>query len=295
MRDSFSSYHPLVNFLFFTEVLGFSMFLLHPLCLVISLFCALGYDLYLNGKKALGLCFKGILPMMVFTALLNPLFNHEGVTILTWLPSGNPLTLESILYGFAAAAMLATVVLWFACFNAVITSDKFVYLFGRIIPALSLVLSMSLRFVPRFLQQMKVVTRAQKCIGKDPSRGSLLHRIRCAGGILSTMISWALENGIDTADSMKSRGYGLPGRSAFSIYRFDRRDKQTTLLLVALGLMVLAGAVLDGLTWRYFPTIRWSATPVSFVTLTAYLALCAVPIILNRKEDRKWNALRSKI
>ena len=59
--------------------------------------------------------------------------------------------------------------------------------------------------------------------------------------------------------------------------------------------MVLAGAVLDGLTWRYFPTIRWSATPVSFVTLTAYLALCAVPIILNRKEDRKWNALRSKI
>ena len=295
MRDSFSSYHPLVNFLFFTEVLGFSMFLLHPLCLVISLFCALGYDLYLNGKKALGLCFKGILPMMVFTALLNPLFNHEGVTILTYLPSGNPLTLESVLYGFAAAAMLATVVLWFACFNAVITSDKFVYLFGRIIPALSLVLSMSLRFVPRFLQQMKVVTRAQKCIGKDPSRGSLLHRIRCAGGILSTMISWALENGIDTADSMKSRGYGLPGRSAFSIYRFDRRDKQTTLLLVALGLMVLAGAVLDGLTWRYFPTIRWSATPVSFVTLTAYLALCAVPIILNRKEDRKWNALRSKI
>ena len=295
MRDSFSSYHPLVNFLFFTEVLGFSMFLLHPLCLVISLFCALGYDLYLNGRKALGLCLKGILPMMVFTALLNPLFNHEGVTILTYLPSGNQLTLESILYGFAAAAMLATVVLWFACFNAVITSDKFVYLFGRIIPALSLVLSMSLRFVPRFLQQMKVVTRAQKCIGKDPSRGSLLHRIRCAGGILSTMISWALENGIDTADSMKSRGYGLPGRSAFSIYRFDRRDKQTTLLLVALGLMVLAGAVLDGLTWRYFPTIRWSATPVSFVTLTAYLALCAVPIILNRKEDRKWNALRSKI
>ena len=295
MRDSFSSYHPLVNFLFFTEVLGFSMFLLHPLCLVISLFCALGYDLYLNGKKALGLCLKGILPMMVFTALLNFLFNHEGVTILTYLPSGNPLTLESILYGFAASAMLATVVLWFACFNAVITSDKFVYLFGRIIPALSLVLSMSLRFVPRFLQQMKVVTRAQKCIGKDPSRGSLLHRIRCAGGILSTMISWALENGIDTADSMKSRGYGLPGRSAFSIYRFDRRDKQTTLLLVALGLMVLAGAVLDGLTWRYFPTIRWSATPVSFVTLTAYLALCAVPIILNRKEDRKWNALRSKI
>lgn len=295
MRDSFSSCHPLVNLVFFAEVLGFAMFLLHPLCLIISLLCALAYDLYLNGKKALGLCLKGILPMMVFTALLNPIFNHEGATILTWLPSGNPLTLESILYGFAAAAMLAAVVLWFACFNAVITSDKFVYLFGRIIPALSLVLSMALRFVPRFLQQLKVVTRAQTCIGKDPARGSLLQRLRAAGGILSTMISWALENGIDTADSMKSRGYGLPGRSAFSIYRFDRRDRNTLALLLALGALVLAGAALDGLTWRYFPTIRWSATPVSILTLCAYLALCGLPIIFDRKEDRKWNALRSKI
>ena len=295
MRDSFSCYHPLVNLVFFAEVLGFAMFLLHPLCLAVSLLCGLAYALCLNGKKALGLCLKGILPMMVFTALLNPVFNHEGATILTWLPSGNPLTLESILYGFAAAAMLAAVVLWFSCFNAVITSDKFVYLFGRIIPALSLVLSMALRFVPRFLQQLKVVTRAQKCIGKDPTRGGLLHRARCAGGILSTMISWALENGIDTADSMKSRGYGLPGRSAFSIYRFDKRDKQTMTLLLALGASVLAGAALDGLTWRYFPTIRWSTTPVSVLTLCAYLLLCALPIILNRKEDRKWNALRSKI
>ena len=295
MRDSFSCYHPLVNLVFFAEVLGFAMFLLHPLCLAVSLLCGLAYALCLNGKKALGLCLKGILPMMVFTALLNPVFNHEGATILTYLPSGNPLTLESILYGFAAAAMMAAVVLWFSCFNAVITSDKFVYLFGRIIPALSLVLSMALRFVPRFLQQLKVVTRAQKCIGKDPTRGSLLHRARCAGGILSTMISWALENGIDTADSMKSRGYGLPGRSAFSIYRFDKRDKQTMTLLLALGASVLAGAALDGLTWRYFPTIRWSTTPVSALTLCAYLLLCALPIILNRKEDRKWNALRSKI
>ena len=98
MRDCFSTYHPVVNFVFFAEVLGFSMFLLHPLCLGISLVCAVGYDIYLNGRKAVGFCIKGILPMMVITALLNPLFSHEGRTILTYLPSGNPLTLESILF-----------------------------------------------------------------------------------------------------------------------------------------------------------------------------------------------------
>ena len=295
MRDCFSTYHPVVNFVFFAEVLGFSMFLLHPVCLVISLLCGAGYALCLNGRKAVGLCLKAVLPMMVFTAILNPIFSHEGITILTYLPSGNPLTLESVLYGLAAAAMLGAVVLWFSCFSAVITSDKFVYLFGRIIPALSLVLSMALRFVPRFGQQLRVVTRAQKCIGRDPSRGSLLHRIKCAGAILSVMVTWSLENGIDTADSMKSRGYGLPGRTAFSIFRFDKRDKQALVLLLALGAAVLAGASLECLTWRYFPSVKWSTAPLSLAVLAAYGALCAFPIILNRKEARKWKALRSNI
>ena len=295
MKDCFSTYHPVVNLVYFALVLGCAMFLLHPLCLMISLLCGAGYALCLNGKKAAGLCLKGILPMMVFTAVLNPIFSHEGITILTWLPSGNPLTLESVLYGLAAAGMLGGVVLWFSCFSAVITSDKFVYLFGRVIPALSLVLSMALRFVPRFTQQLKVVTRAQKCIGRDPSRGSLFHRVRCAGAILKIMISWALENGIDTADSMKSRGYGLPGRTAFSVYRFDRRDGQALAVIALLGGIVLAGAAFDGLTWRYFPSVKWSTAPLSLCVLAAYAALCALPIILNRKEERKWKALRSKI
>ena len=295
MKDHFSTYHPVVNLVYFSLVLGCAMFLLHPLGLVISLLCGAGYALCLKGRKAAGLCLKGILPMMVFTAVLNPIFSHEGVTILTWLPSGNPLTLESVLYGLAAAGMLGGVVLWFSCFSAVITSDKFVYLFGRVIPALSLVLSMALRFVPRFTQQLKVVTRAQKCIGRDPARGSLFHRVRCAGAILKIMISWALENGIDTADSMKSRGYGLPGRTAFSVYRFDKRDGQALAVIALLGGIVLAGAAFGGLTWRYFPSVKWSTVPLSLCVLAAYAALCAYPIILNRKEERKWKVLRSKI
>ena len=108
--------------------------------------------------------------MAVFAALVNPAFNHEGATILTYLPSGNPLTLESMLYGVAAAVMLASVVLWFSSYNEVMTSDKFVYLFGRVIPALSLVLSMALRFIPKFKAQMQTVSEAQACIGRDTKK-----------------------------------------------------------------------------------------------------------------------------
>ena len=48
----------------------------------------------------------------------------------------------------------------------------------------------------------------------QPASGSLLQRLKNAITILSIMVTWALENAIETADSMKSRGYGLPGRTA---------------------------------------------------------------------------------
>ena len=134
MTDAFSTYHPVVNFLYFTLVLLFSMFFMHPLCLAISLVCAFSYNVYLKGKKAVRFSVIYMLPMLIATALINPTFNHEGGTILTYLRDGNPLTLESITYGIVAATMFITVIFWFSCYNAVMTSDKFVYLFGRVIP-----------------------------------------------------------------------------------------------------------------------------------------------------------------
>ena len=46
----------------------------------------------------------------LLAALVNPAFVHQGATILTYFPSGNPLTLESILYGCASGVLLAAVV-----------------------------------------------------------------------------------------------------------------------------------------------------------------------------------------
>ena len=292
-KDTFSTYHPLVNFLFFSLVLAFTMFLMHPVTLLISLGSSLAYAISLNGKKAVRFSLLYMLPMMLMAAILNPAFNHEGITILTYLPSGNPLTLESILYGLAAAVMLAGVITWFSCYNAVMTSDKFVYLFGRIIPALSLVLSMALRFIPRFKAQFRVVSEAQRCVGRDTSNGALLQRLKNAVTILSIMVTWSLENAIETADSMKSRGYGLPGRTAFSIYRFTQRDKAALIWLCFCGFYVLAGIITGGLHWQYSPIMTGALTgifPISFQFV--FLALCLTPMILNGTEDRKWKHLQ---
>jgi len=292
-RDSFSGYHPIINFIYFALVLAFAMFFMHPVSLLISLCCALVYAIYLNGKKAVRFSLRLVLPMMAMAAIINPAFNHEGATILLYLPSGNPLTLESILYGLASAVMLACVITWFSCYTAVMTSDKFVYLFGRIIPALSLILSMTLRFVPKFKAQFHMVSEAQRCVGRDMVNGVLLQRLKNAITILSIMVTWSLENAIETADSMKSRGYGLPGRTAFSIYRFDDRDKAALCWLCFCGFYIFAGWLAGGLSWQYYPIIKGTldgAFPISFQLV--YLALCLTPVFLNRMEDRRWKHLQ---
>lgn len=296
MRDAFSLYHPLVNFSYFAFVFAFSMIFMHPVCLGISLTCAFIYSISLKGRRAAKFNFIFLLPMMLAAALINPAFNHEGATILTYLHTGNPLTLESIVYGIAASCMLAAMVCWFSCYNEVMTSDKFVYLFGRLIPSLSLILSMSLRFVPKFKAKIKEVSDAQKCIGRDVSNGSIFERAGHGITILSIMVTWSLENAIETADSMKSRGYGLRGRTAFSIYRMDTRDKKALAAIIILGLFVLMGGIFGGLKWRYFPTMKGSTSGILSISLwLAYTGLCLVPPIVDRVEEQQWKATQSKI
>lgn len=296
MYSSFAKYHPLVNFLFFTLVLLCTMFIMHPICLLISLVSSFTYSIILKGKKAIRFNLLYMLPMLLLAALVNPAFNHEGTTILMYFKNGNPLTLESILYGFAAATLMVSVICWFTCYNVIMTTDKFVYLFGTIIPSLSLVLSMTLRFVPRFKEQIKVISNAQKCIGRDISNGNVFSRLKNGIKIISIMITWSLENAVETADSMKCRGYGLPGRTAYSIYTLDRRDKKALLFLGVMGVYVIVGAFLGKFYWRYFPNIKGVfITPLGSSVFIAYFILCMVPVYIEKMEDRRWRLSQSKI
>ncbi|MDD4646561.1 MAG: energy-coupling factor transporter transmembrane component T, partial [Bacteroidales bacterium] len=217
------------------------------------------------------------------------------LTILGYL-RGNPITLESILYGVAVGVMFGTVILWFSCYNAVMTSDKITYLFGRIAPALSLIFSMVLRLVPRFKVQIRVISNGRKCLGRDISNGTLKQRIKNGIKILSIMVTWALESSIETADSMKSRGYGLAGRTNFSIYRFDGRDKAILIGLGALILLIITGAFLGQNNIQYFPSILVTeVSSFSLVAFIGYLLLCFMPILINLWEAIRWQRLQSKI
>ena len=287
-QNEFKTYHPIVNFTYFLFVIFFSVVFNHPICLGISLFGSFVYAAALGGGKKLLLA----IPVFLVTALINPAFNHAGITILTYLPSGNPLTLESIIYGLATGVMIVAVIAWFSCYNAIMTSDKFIYLFGRILPSLSLLLSMTLRFVPRFISQIRMISAAQKGIGRGNTNGSILKRAKNGLSVLSAATTWALENSIETADSMKGRGYGLRGRTAFSIYKFDKRDVKALFVILLLGLYVLAGRIAGFLSYRYIPSLR--GTGFSYLNLSffaAYFLLCIYPVLVEISEALRWKRI----
>lgn len=295
MKDAFSKLHPVTNLLFFVFAISFSMFINQPVCIVISIISAVLFSVYLNGKKTILFSLKFLVPLIILTTVINPVFNHRGATIIEYLPWGNPLTLESIIYGITAAALLSSAVLWFSCFNNVMTTDKFVYLFGRIAPSLSLVLSMTLRFVPRFNAHLKEVRKAQKALNTDLSDGTLIKRLKHAVNIISLMITWSLENAVDTSDSMKSRGYGLKGRTSFSIFSFNKTDLICILFMIAEISVLITLLFFGAVHYSYYPILKGNLLSTqNFLFYTVYFIFQLTPLIINIGEGAKWKRLQLK-
>lgn len=288
-KNAFLFCHPLVNLMYFLSVIGFSCFYIHPVCLGISLLCSFGWAWFLLGGARAGKSLGVLFPMIGVTMLMNPLFNHQGVTVLWYLPGGNPLTAESILYGLLAGMMVAGLILWFFCLREIIRDEKIAYLFGKAVPSLGLVFSMILRFVPRFLEQFRRVRRGRA--GTSKTRAGA---IRDAMNVFLGVTTWALENAVDTADSMKARGYGLPGRTFYHLVRFDRRDGISMAIILTLGGIVLTGGITGALEFRCFPQV--SGSGVTLRTLPYFISfflLCSYPLLLELWEVRRWNSIKS--
>ena len=286
--------HPVVSLIWFAAVIGGAMFLTHPVCLALSLCCAAATAVMLNGKRVIRFALTVALPMFFLVVLINPLVNHRGVTVLGYLPWNNPLTLESILFGAASAVMLMCVMLWFSAFHTVMTSDKLVFLFGKALPSLGLVLAMALRFVPRFASELRSVRQAHESL--YPRESGFLPRLKGSVRVLSVMISAALENSVETADSMKARGYGLKGRTAYSRYRMTACDGVLLGAILLLTALLVTLAFCGAARFRYFPAIS-SISPNAgdiafFVT---YAALLIMPLIMCAEEEWRWRQYISKI
>lgn len=291
---SFETYHPIVIFTFFVVAIGMTMFFMHPIYLMMTIGCAIILNSLLFQRKF----FKSLklyLPLFIIMMIVNPLISHNGETVLFYV-NHNAITIEAILYGLAIATMLLAIMVWFVSYNEYMTSDKFLYLFSKVSPAISLTISTTMRLIPRFKQQLHLITNAQKTMGMDYRVGSLWHRIQCIIRILSILITWALDNAIDTADSMKARGYGIKKRSSFSLFVMGKRDKRVLLIILALFVMNYVASLKGYTEFYYYPVlsnIQWTVESIFFYG--TYLAMLSIPIVIEVKEEVKWQYLKSKM
>lgn len=287
-RDAFSQYHPLTNFLFFVGAIGFCVVFQHPAYLAVGIGGAAVYYLLLHGRVGLHRL-MGMLPVFLVVSGLNPLFNHYGSRAL-FTVFGKPYTLEALYYGMALGAMFVGMLLWFGCYSAVLTSDKFVCLFGSLIPSLSLLLVMILRMIPNLTRRAGEIAAARKCIGKGLGEGAT-NREKISSGLkqLSALTDWALEGSILTADSMRSRGYGCAKRTSFQIYHLCWRDWVLMALMGVLAALVIG---LGGTQASYTPKL-WIPQPGW--GLVCYGVYVLIPAAVHVQEELKWRIFVSRI
>ena len=290
----FDSLHPVVSFCYIMIVVVIGMWSSSPIISVLSLVGSLSFCGALIGGKSILKSMACTLPIMLIIALTNPIFVHKGESILFFL-NGNPVTLEAILYGVNMSAMLVSIFYWFKCYNRIITSDKFIYLFGKILPKVSIIISMAIRFIPLYIRQYHIVSDAQKGLGIYSSKSysdRVIGRLR----VVMSIMSWSLENSISTADSMRARGYGLKGRSSYHLFKWTISDIVTLILVLGAG---IASMVMLGLgygNYNFYPSIEmFNVSSIAIIFYCVIGVVMGFGTIMEIKEDATWRLLKYKI
>lgn len=289
----FSDRNPIVLLVYFLATAGIAMFTMHPALLLISFSGAILYFFSLGEGRELR---NHLFPLCIIISmgLLNPLFYHNGQTVLFVL-NHNPVTLEALLYGLVSGFMGAGIVYWFRCFSKIMTGDRLLYLFGSLSPKTALILSMALRYIPLFKKQWRAIVQSQKGLGLY-KEDTLLDTLQGNMRVFSILVTWALENGITTADSMAARGYGTGRRSFFSLYRFTARDGQYLCLILLLAFATLFSMGTDSLAIAYYPALSLAPLDIwGAAGLLCYGLLCLLPVVNDSLEVLQWKYLTSKI
>ncbi len=289
----FEERHPLAVFFWFLAVILIPVFAFHPLVLLLSLGGGTAFFSLVGGEGKKKIHGAMLLLVFLFTCL-NPVFNHSGETLLFFV-NDRAVTGEALFYGFLSGVALAGMLYWFLAFSRWMRVDQWfcVLRFGG--EKFALLFTMVMRFVPLLSRRLKLIRQAQRGLGLY-TEDNLFSRLRSEARVFSALATWALENGIITADSMEARGYGAGKRSSFTPQTFTKKDILFLLLVLASLASALTVIACGGFVFSCFPTVEFA--PLNFWELFGYFSyalLAFLPVILCVMEEVKWNFLHRKI
>lgn len=290
----FDRLHPATVFIYFVSVIVLAMLNMSPvICCICFVMSVLLYSLLAGAGKAFKSLLYTALFMLVISAT-NSLFVGRGETVLLFI-NNRAITLEATLYGLFSSMMISSVIYLCMCFHEVMSEDKFIYIFGKAFPRLSLIICMSIGFIPRMKQRYSEISEAQRAMGIYGS-DSFSDRIRARLRSISMLFTCSLEESIDTAMSMRARGYGTARPSSYSSYSFRAQDA----VIISLGsvcfVLCVILSVLGAGEAVYYPHAElFLLDGLSCVLYALYLIIFAISVLSEVGENVLWRYLKLKI
>lgn len=288
MDRGFHSFHPFVLLLYYVIVISGFMLYQHPIYLFVASIVVLFINLLLDRGEQLKKWRWPIILMGLATLVLVPFFNRRGMIVAFYI-GDFPVKLESLYLGVMVAFTLLCILMIFITFNQVVTPNKFVYLFHRIFPQWALLLMLSMRFVPLLQRRLIEMKDVQELKGLSLKEGTLKQRIKNGMLLLQALITWSMEESIQTADSMTARGYGRKKRSKYSPYSMKTRDWVSLIFLIIGGSTLLFGWWLGDGVLTLTPIVEDPALiGREWFYMLVWIVVIGLPIWTEGKEIVKW-------
>ncbi|MHC0037053.1 energy-coupling factor transporter transmembrane component T [Pseudoneobacillus sp. C159] len=291
MKSRFSTFHPMINFSYYLGSIFIIMLFLHPLFLLVGVAFLLIIHFFHDRFQSL----KRWLPFMVITwlliFLLNPLFNERGRHLLFEV-FGHRVTLEATLYGGISAFSILGVMMLFVSYNEIMTPNKLLFLFAKFLPQFAILLMLTLRFIPLMRRRLTEISMVQQSKGISVKQGSFKERIKKGMHYVQVLITFSLEEAIQTADSMKARGYGQGKRTSYEYYRMQNADKFALFILFIFFLVILIARFFGYGTLTIYPLLEpiYLQSPEIFV-LILYAIFISFPLFVQLGETIRWRIL----
>ena len=223
----------------------------NPLGLTLSvLFLGVMYKVAKIPVKMIGKSLKPILPIVLFTAVLNLFFvSGEGDPLVHfWFLS---IYTEGVRYAVLMAvrvmALIAGTSLLTYTTSPIVLTDAIEQLLkplGKLhfpVHELAMMMSIALRFIPTLIEETDKIMNAQKARGAQLDTGKMTDRVKALVPVLIPLFISAFRRADELAMAMECRCYrGGTGRTRLKVLRCEKQDYIDLAVCIACFAVILA-------------------------------------------------------
>ncbi|MUV37570.1 Energy-coupling factor transporter transmembrane protein EcfT [Lentibacillus sp. JNUCC-1] len=291
MENGIHGYHPFVMLMYYIYIGSLAMYVTHPIFLVIGTLLIVAVNFTHDRGRTLRKWFPIYGAMIILIVVLNPFLVSRGTNILFYF-RGKQVTLEALMYGIVMALSIVIILMLFLSFNHVLNGNKFLFIFSRILPRTAFLMMLAIRFVPLLKDRLDEINAVQRVRGLTMTDGPIRQRAKTGLVKIQILLTWSMEEAVQTADSMKVRGYGSGRKTSYMPYRMEGRDWGWLASMTGLFAIVIAGGSLGYGKILIYPELgTLHLFALDWVVLAAMTVLYSFPLLVEGREYIRWMRL----